>query len=759
MSHDPIEAVLAALERRGFDPRTVGADSWDSRCPAHDGERRNLSIKRGEDGRVLLHCNAHDCDYGDIMAALSLTEGDGFPPRDDRPARPRVGLNGHAKPKALAKGGGKPKRVYPTPEAATAWVRRDWGEPTGEWPYHDASGTEVARVCRFDRLGGEKTYRPVHLTPQGWVNGDPPGLWPLYRLLGIARADRVDRVLICEGEKAADAARGLGLVATTSAHGAKSPHKTDWSPLAGKNVVILPDHDEAGEAYARDLVGLLAKLNPRPTVRIVRLDSNQLWINPSPIPKGADIVDWLETPEIKGMSIGSQRAMLEGIANEAAPVDFDTPPPAEARDVTETTLTGTGWPDPPKAAAFDGLAGKIVRAIEPHTEADPVAILAQLLVGFGNLIGRSAHFAVEASRHYTNQFVALVGATAKGRKGTSWDHAKRLLEAIDPTWTANRVLFGLSTGEGLIHAVRDPATKQEPIKKGKRVIDYQDVEVDAGESDKRALCIESELGGTLRVATRNGNNLSALVRQAWDSGDLGTLTRENSLRSTGAHVSIVGHITKDELTTALTRTDAANGFANRFLWLAVRRSKILPFGGNWSDSDVALWSKPLRAAAHFARTTGRMDRDDGANKLWADVYHALSEGRPGLLGAVTSRAEAHVMRLAMLYALIDQSPVIRADHLRSALALWEFSERSAAYIFGDSLGDPDADTLLDAIRSAPEGLTRTEIRERVFQKNRPAESIERMLRKLTEANLAHVRPEDTGGRPAERWFAGRAPAK
>ena len=313
----------------------------------------------------------------------------------------------------------------------------------------------------------------------------------------------------------------------------------------------------------------------------------------------------------------------------------------------------------------------------------------------------------------------------------------------------------------MIHAVRDPVTRREPIREGKRITGYQDVEVDAGEQDKRILCFEPELGGTLRVATRDGNILSALVRQAWDSGDLRTLTRNHPLRATGAHVSIIGHITPHELAALLSRTNAANGFANRFLWLAVRRSKPLPFGGNLGAVDFAPMLRRLGQAAEFARTTvGPVNRNAEADALWADAYAALSEGRPGLLGAVTSRARAHAMRLALIYALIDQSPVIRADHLRSGLALWAFAERSAAYIFGDTLGDPDADTLLEALRAArPEGLTRTDIRDAVFQRNKSAERIASLLRMLAASGLAHSRDEPTGGRPAERWFAGRDPTR
>jgi hypothetical protein len=742
---DPTERLVARLKSLGFDPRPTGSDSWESRCPAHDGDRRNLSVSRGDDGRTLVHCHARDCPAGDIAAALDLDLADLFPPRYDRPTPTRPRANGKAR---------ADRKAHPTPEAAIGATARKLGNPTAAWTYHLADGTEAARVYRFDPEGERKEFRPVHLTSEGWVMGDPPGLWPLYHRCDLADSGRV---YVVEGEKACDLARNLGATATTSAHGAKSAHKTDWSPLAGLDVVIVPDTDPEGEGYSQAVIAELAKLSPRPTARVVRLAD--LWRTDAEIIKGADIEEWLQDGVPDGWEPEQCREELDRVAELAPMLDLNPPPPAEPRDAPEPPV-GPAWPEPPEAPAFDGLAGEIVRAIEPHTEADPVAILGQLLIGFGNMIGRTAFFAVEADRHYGNEFLALVGETAKGRKGTSWSHARRLLDAADPAWTGNRVLNGLSTGEGLIHAVRDPVMKREPIKEGasKRITGYQEVEVDPGETDKRILCIESELGGTLRVATRDGNNLSALVRQAWDSSDLRTLTRNNPLKATGAHVSIVGHITRDELATLLTRTDAANGFANRFLWFCVRRSKLLPFGGSIGDVDFAPLVRRLTEAAEAARTRGRMVRDTAADELWAASYPELSEGRPGLLGAVTSRAEAHTMRLAMLYALIDGCPMIHADHLQSALALWRYAERSAAHIFGDALGDPDADSLLDALRaSMPEGLTRTEIREGVFQKNKSSERIAGILRMLTAANLAFFRMEPTGGRSAERWFAGREP--
>ena len=128
---------------------------------------------------------------------------------------------------------------------------------------------------------------------------------------------------------------------------------------------------------------------------------------------------------------------------------------------------GEDWPTPPQPAAFTGLAGDIVRAIEPHTESDPVAVLVQLLVAFGSVIGRGAHYAVEATRHHSNEFVVLVGPSAKARKGSSWDHVERIFAEVDPVWVGKRTVSGLSSGEGLIWNVRDnPADDDDHSRQG-----------------------------------------------------------------------------------------------------------------------------------------------------------------------------------------------------------------------------------------------------------------------------------------------------
>jgi hypothetical protein len=425
----------------------------------------------------------------------------------------------------------------------------------------------------------------------------------------------------------------------------------------------------------------------------------------------------------------------------------------EVRGIDRCAPTIPPWPDPLSPAAYHGLAGELVRIIEPHSEADPAALLMQTLTAFGNVVGRRPHFIAEGDRHGTNIFPLMVGVSSKARKGSSWAQVKRVFQNLDGKWMSGCVRSGLSSGEGLIWAVRDPIERRDPIKKNGRVIDYQKVIADHGVEDKRLLDLETEFASVLRIIGREGNTLSATMRQAWDTGDMSILNKNSPAKATGAHISIVGHITRDELRRYLDSTEAGNGFANRFLWTCVHRTKLLPEGGRLRDEDLSSIINELQAAVEFARTVREMRRGTKARDLWFEVYPALSEGGRGLLGAVTSRAEAQTMRLACIYALLDRSSFIRVQHLRAALAVWKYCEASARYIFGDSLGDPVADELQEALRNSPKGLTRTDIRD-LFGRNRAAHDIDRALSILLECGLVRQeRDAPEKGRPSERWFA------
>jgi hypothetical protein len=309
------------------------------------------------------------------------------------------------------------------------------------------------------------------------------------------------------------------------------------------------------------------------------------------------------------------------------------------------------------------------------------------------------------------------------------------------------VTSGLSSGEGLVYAVRDERWEKQPVRQKGRVVDYQRVLVDDGVADKRLLLVEEELSQALKVMSREGNILSPILRQAWDTGTLHPLTKNNPIGATNAHISIIGHITKAELLRYLDATEMANGYANRFLWSLVRRSKKISNPTGAPDSTLNPLIIELQKAIEAANQIGEMCRDVEAETWWAQLYDDLSEGQPGLFGAITARAEVQVMRLAAIYAALDGMSLIEVPHIKAALAIWQYCEASARYIFGDSTGDPVADRILSALQEQGD-LDRTAM-SALFGRNLPRDRIDRAIETLKQTGRVIV--EDVrnpkGGRP------------
>jgi len=229
------------------------------------------------------------------------------------------------------------------------------------------------------------------------------------------------------------------------------------------------------------------------------------------------------------------------------------------------------------------------------------------------------------------------------------------------------------------------------------------------------------------------------------------MVKNNPLACLAPHVSVIGHVTAEELQRYLSATDAANGLANRFMFICVRRSKMLPDGGNLNPENLVTVQEQMAVAADFARNTERVIRDDEARELWHELYPRLSSGRPGLAGALTARALAHVTRISMIYALLDRSSWVRAEHLKAAVACWDYAAASVVYTFGESFGNLLADEIEDRLRDAEQGLSRTEIRD-IFTRNKSRREIDKALALLEQLGVAILRKVPTKGRPAERWF-------
>jgi hypothetical protein len=420
--------------------------------------------------------------------------------------------------------------------------------------------------------------------------------------------------------------------------------------------------------------------------------------------------------------------------------------------MSSSVSDGMRWPAPLADAAYYGLAGKMVALLEPQSEADAVALLVHPIILMGTLAGRTPCIRVAEDVHRLNEFVLFCGDTGKARKGLSAGYTRRLAETLDPVWRQENWQGGLSTGEGLIDCVRDAVEEYKTDREGNGTW----VTVDDGVEDKRTLVFESEFSRVLRVMQRPESTLSITLRQAWDGeSPLRVRARTNRLRASNAHISLIGHIVRKELLAYVDDTEAGGGGVNRFLILCIQRSKELPFGGHVPPEAFHGLTQEFAQVITFAtsmRTSFAWS--EAAAAAWRDGYHDLSAPKPGLFGAVVARGEAHTLRLACLYALLDCSTTIQPAHLAAASALWRYSEDSARVIFGDALGDPTADTILRALRNAEAGLSRTLI-SAAFGRNLKVSEIDRALRVLLHHNLVEVRTDHTGnsGRSAERWFA------
>jgi hypothetical protein len=398
-------------------------------------------------------------------------------------------------------------------------------------------------------------------------------------------------------------------------------------------------------------------------------------------------------------------------------------------DLLSPSSLSSQWPtlDP---AALHGIAGKVVATLGPHTEADPVALLVTFLAAAGNIVGLGPRAIADAAPHPARLNVVLVGQTSRARKGTAWAQIRNLLGLVDPSWTTGCVLPGIASGEALIAEVRDGTSDE-----------------DLGVADKRRLVLEPEFARLLAVAAREGAILSAVLREAWDGNLLKNRTKAFPQVATGAHISVVGHITREELARRLTDTEAANGFANRFLLALVRRSKKLPEGGSLDPAALDQLASEVDAAIGRALPLGRMIRSPAARELWAKAYEDFGDGPGGLAGVVTARPEAQTLRLSVAYAMLDGSATIEPEHLHAALAVWHYCEASAIAIFGDALGDPVADQLLAALREAgPDGLDGTAQRD-LFGRHLAGKRLDQARAELERRRLAVTTTEETGGRP------------
>lgn len=671
--------------------------------------------------------------------------------------------------------------ILPVPDAAPQPPRchTQHGQASGLWRYNDVQGRTLGYVARFESPEG-KVILPLCFGQYG--TGRPQWAWkalpeprPLYSLPSLTAAPADAPVLLVEGEKTADAAQVLfpHCAALTWSGGANAVGKADWSPLAGRTVTIWPDNDEPGYLAALKIASLLKSIAASIHIVLPPTSLPEKWDVADPAPEGFDLHEALKNAisaenfcrSVSSRNGGHMAAIQVDTSLLSMPVRLEDsptgtaappsvgPPPANAPDTDDLTLKE--WPRF-SWDACPGLLGDFVRLATRNSEADPAAVCVTALVRFGAEVysygGRSGlgpHFYIGETIHPPRLFAVICGNSSKARKGTSRHPVTKLFgrEHCQPSdlkgWSvalpARESGGPLSTGEGLAHHVRDESDEErerhqrqnpnEPIRE---------------KGDKRLIILDEEFASGLACTKREGNTLSMGIRCFWDSGDYAPLTKNNPVTVRGAHISILTHITMQELAVCLGEVQAVNGFGNRFLWVCARRAKLVPLPSRMPDAELAPLQRELWRLVGLAQRRGTITMTPSAVELWESLYTELSQEHSGLAGSIINRAEAQTLRLALIYALLDGAERIAESHLKAALALWNYAQESALYIFGDRVADPLEDKVLEALKAGP--LTATEL-SAALNRHVPRERLQPLLQQLEGQQRISIQKQKNAGRP------------
>lgn len=740
----PLETLLARLP----DAKKAG-DGWSARCPAHEDRRASLSIGQGKDGTALVKCHA-GCDPSAILAAIGMELRDLFPPKD------RLTPNRNGKPASNG-------QTFATAKDAVTWLERKHGKRSAFWTYHDAQGEPVGVVIRWDNAQG-KDIRPVARHGSVWRIGAMPDPRPLYRLPDLAKAHCV---VVCEGEKAADAARSLGFTATTSAGGSQAASKTDWRPLAGKEVWILPDNDVPGRTYAETVAGILARLTPAPTVRIVELPD---------LPEGGDIVEWLEAhgdaAEPDGM-----RAEIETLGQAVEPW----------RSVDADDLACRPFP-------LDALPEPIRGFVDAGAKAigcDPSYLALPLLTVLAAAIGNSRRLKL---KHNWLVPPILWGAIV-GESGSMKTPAFQLVlrsvrerqKRAFKVFEAQRQEYE-ATLEAWREARKDErGGKPQPPSCERFLVSDTTVEALAPillANPRGLLLARDELAGWIgsfdRYAGKGKAGADAANWLSMFNAENITVDRKTGISHTihvpQAAVCVLGGIQPAILRRALSLEHRESGLAARLLLASPP-----PKPKRWTEADIdpaleanvgrlvdRLYSLQMAVGEGGETRSVLVRLNDEARTVWATYYDAHADEQAELTGdlsAAWAKLEEYAARLALVIhyirwavgdpTLTDENTV-DVDTMKRAvtLATWFKHEARRVYtMLDESDAERDQRRLVEWIECRGGTTTAREVQMGCRRLRGPG-AAEQALEQLVQAGLgewASVGAADRGGRPTRRF--------
>jgi hypothetical protein len=409
-------------------------------------------------------------------------------------------------------------------------------------------------------------------------------------------------------------------------------------------------------------------------------------------------------------------------------------------------------------AAYHGPIGRFLRTVAPHTEATDAGVLAHLLPALGTIIGPGPH--THGTKQPARVNTVLVGPTSTGRKGTALAPVDEVMNIVDSKFWQEQRVGGLSTGEGLVGKVADKVIANE---KENRIVFVE----------KRLYVVEEEFSKVLAHLRRDGNILSQILRESYDSGNLSVMTRKEPLQAFGAHIAITGHITPEELYDRFNHIEMANGFGNRFLWFAVKSDKELPRCQPIPEAAYREFVACVQGVSNHPPVY--VPLANASMEKWEnEIYPSLREDRPGFSGHLVARGSSMVLRLSLIYFLLD-SPLIgmrrmvepgtiwqrgnslshfwqqgiEPVHLDAAMAVWRYCEESVQMLFASRAGTFLADRILELLASGP--MSKDELNDHLSAKQK-AEA-PGVLVELEQQGLVikTTVKRDGPGRPATTW--------
>lgn len=381
-----------------------------------------------------------------------------------------------------------------------------------------------------------------------------------------------------------------------------------------------------------------------------------------------------------------------------------------------------------------GTTGKLIRKASEYCEAHPAGMLVDLLVSLGSIIGRGPYFNIGATKHFTNEFMARVGDSSVSRKGTGRDAIDEVLRLVDGDWYLNRIESGFGSGEAIINRVRDASVELKMDHKTKKFVET----IVPGVTDKRLCIREGEIASIFVLAGKADSRADITFRDGWDSKPLRNVVKgrtkdgfSNSAKCEEPHLSISGDTTISELRQKMPAGAENNGFGNRFIYVYVHRVKHCPHGGpaiDWTN-EIVEFNEIVRAA----RKVTHVSMSQSARKWWSENYSKLeNSGVENLAGKMTSRAPAHIRRIAMLYALLDLKDEVCTEHFQAAKRLWDYCAESALYIFSGSTAEQLH--ILDWFDLRGAQATYKQVRDELYHRNKPVGEIKADLAELVMKN-------------------------